>query len=161
MPRRSVWWAILVGGSIAGTLDITYAIVVWALRARAPAVRVLQSVASGLLGASAFKGGLPVAALGLFLHFCIAFSWAAAFCFAGRRVAWLTRHVVVSGLLYGAVIFSVMNFIVLPLSAVPRKSPPHLSVAMATELVAHMFFIGLPIALTARQALKSAVSGLR
>lgn len=141
-----------MGGSVAGTLDITYAIVVWAVRAQVPATRVLQSVASGLLGASAFKGGLPVAALGLFLHFCIAFSWAAAFCFASRRITWLTRHAVVAGLGYGAVIFTVMNFVVLPLSAIPRKSPPHLSVAMATELVAHMVLIGLPIALAARRA---------
>ncbi len=46
----------------------------------------------------------------------------------------------------------VMTFVVVPLSAVPRKSPPHLSVAMATEMVAHLFFVGLPISLAARQA---------
>ncbi|MEO7167842.1 MAG: hypothetical protein ABI787_09650, partial [Spartobacteria bacterium] len=71
MRLLSPFRAILIGGAIAGILDITYAIGFSAWRGVAP-LRLLQSVASGLLGAPAFEGGLPTAALGLFLHFCIA-----------------------------------------------------------------------------------------
>lgn len=84
MRRHTAAFAILVGGSIAGALDITYAIVFSGIRG-VPAIRLLQSVASGLLGSAAFEGGVPAAALGLFLHFIIAFSAAAVFYVASRR----------------------------------------------------------------------------
>ncbi len=149
--RNSSIFAILVGGSIAGACDITYAIVFSGFRGL-PARRVLQSVASGLLGAEAFKGGLPTAALGLFLHFFIALSAAAIFYVASRRVHFLIRQAVISGVLYGLLIFAVMNLVVLPLSAFPRKVtfPP---LVLATGLLVHMFLIGLPISLAARRAL--------
>lgn len=150
MRRIPAAFAILLGGSIAGALDITYAIVFWSWRG-VPALRVLQSVASGLLGAPAFKGGLPTAALGLFLHFFIAFSAAAIFYLASRRLPFLTRRAFISGVLYGIIIYAVMNLVVLPLSAFPRKVtfPP---LVLATGLCVHMFFIGLPISLAARSA---------
>jgi hypothetical protein len=78
VPKLSAPSAILIGGAIAGACDITYAITFWAFRS-VSAMRVLQSVASGLLGAPAFKGGLATAALGLVLHFFIAFAAATIF----------------------------------------------------------------------------------
>jgi hypothetical protein len=148
--RNPAVFAILVGGFIAGVLDITYAIVFSGFRG-VSAVRVLQSVASGLLGSAASEGGLSTAVLGLFLHFFIAFSIAAIFYAASRRLPFLTRQAVLSGLLYGIVVYGVMNLVVLPLSAYPRKitfTPLYLTI----NLVAHMFFIGLPIALATRRA---------
>ncbi len=114
-------------------------------------MRLLQSVASGLLGAPAFNGGLPTAALGLFLHFCIAFAWAAIFYIASRSVPFLIRQAVISGIVYGLLIYAIMNLVVLPVSAFPRKVtfPP---LVLATGLFVHMFFIGLPIALAVRCA---------
>lgn len=149
MRRYPAVFAILVGGSIAGALDITYAIVFSGFRG-VSAIRVLQSVASGLLGAPAFKGGLPMAALGLLLHFCVAFSAAAIFYLASRWIHFLTRRAVISGILYGIAIYAVMNLVVLPLSAFPRKVtfPP---LVLATGLFVHMFFIGLPISLAVRK----------
>jgi uncharacterized membrane protein YagU involved in acid resistance len=150
MRRNPALFAILVGGAIAGALDITYAIVFSAYRGVAP-MRVLQSVASGLLGRAAFDGGVPVAALGLCLHFLIAFTIAAIFYLASRRLPFLTRRPVVSGILYGIGVYAVMNLVVLPLSAYPpRKSFP--LIVIVTGLLVHMFFIGLPIALATRKA---------
>src|SRR5450432_2197772 len=100
MRRLSALHAILIGGAIAGTLDITYAIGFSALRG-VPPIRILQSVASGLLGAPAFNGGLPTAALGLALHFFIALSAAAIFYLASRKIPALIRHPVIGGLFYG------------------------------------------------------------
>ncbi len=121
MRRLSPLSAILIGGAIAGALDITYAIGFSAMRGVAPS-RILQSVASGLLGAPAFEGGVATAALGLVLHFCIAFLWAAIFYLASRAITFLTRHPVVSGLFYGVLIYAAMNLVVLPLSAFRAKS---------------------------------------
>ena len=148
--RRGGLFCIVVGGLIAGAIDITYAIGFSAYRGVAP-TRLLQSVASGLLGSAAFDGGVPIAALGLFIHFCIAFLVAAIFYIASRRLDWLTRQAVIAGLLYGIVVYAVMNLIVLPLSATPpRRSFP--LVVLATGLAVHMFGIGLPIALVVRKA---------
>ncbi len=73
-------------------------------------------------GRRPLDGGLPTAALGLALHFCIALSAAAIFYLASRKIPALTRHPVVAGLFYGFLIYAVMNLVVLPLSAYPQKS---------------------------------------
>ncbi len=151
MRRISGFSAILIGGAIAGACDITYAITFWAFRG-VSATRVLQSVASGLLGAPAIKGGLATAALGLVLHFFIAFSAATIFYLAARAIPILTRRAFLFGILYGLAIYAVMNLVVLPLSAFPRKVTFPL-LATTTGLAVHMFLIGLPIALAVRRSL--------
>ncbi len=142
--------AILVGGGIAGICDISYACGFWALRGAAPS-RVLQSVASGLLGASAFDGGAATAALGLALHFLIALLFAAAFVLASERIEILARREILCGAIYGFLIFWLMNLVVLPLSAFPRKVS-FAPAATISGLLVHTFLVGVPIALAARRA---------
>ena len=149
MRRLPPFSAILIGGTIAGALDITYAIGFSAMHG-VPPMRILQSVASGLLGKPAFEGGVPIAILGLALHFFIAFSWAAIFYLASRVIPALTRHAVIAGVFYGFLIYAVMNLVVLPLSAYPRKVTFPLLV-LVTGLLVHMFCIGLPISLAVRR----------
>ena len=67
--RLSPGKAILVGGLIAGALDITYAFILWWLRAQVTPMQILQSVATGLLGKASYDGGAGTAILGAFLHF--------------------------------------------------------------------------------------------
>ncbi len=134
--------AILCGGLIAGTLDITYACVRGILRGTT-AMRILQSVASGLLGRPAFDGGWEIAALGLALHFVIALSAATTYYLASRRLALMVNRPVLSGLLFGALVYLFMSRVVVPLSAAPFRIPLTL-----LDLAVHMFFIGLPIALS-------------
>ena len=150
MRRNAALFAILVGGGIAGALDITYAIVFSGFRG-VPAARVLQSVASGLLGAASYRGGTPTAALGLFLHFVIALLWATTFYLASLRLTFLVRHPIVAGIVYGIVVYAVMNLVVLPVSAFPGR-PSTVPVVVITGLVVHMFLIGVPIALATRRA---------
>jgi hypothetical protein len=129
-------------------LDITAAFVLYGLRGSTP-LRILQSIAAGLLGAAAFKGGLPTAALGLLLHFFIATTAAAVYYAASRRLDVLLRRPVVSGVLYGVVVYVVMNYVVVPLSAIGRR--PVLSPLAAVIVVVHMVCVGLPIALVVRR----------
>lgn len=143
--------AILWGGLIAGALDITYAIVFSYLRSNvAPAV-ILQSVASGLLGANSYQGGFATAALGLFLHFLIAYIWAALYYFASLKLDVLARVPYVCGVVYGVLIYVVMNYVVIPLSAVPPRTGPRPTLVLVTGLLIHMLGIGLPIALATRR----------
>jgi uncharacterized membrane protein YagU involved in acid resistance len=144
--NTKAYQVIFLGGLIAGTLDITGACVVSWLRAGVSPVRVFQSVASGLLGPAASTGGAKTAALGLALHFFIATVATTVFYFASRKLRLMTARPITTGLLYGVAVYLFMNFIVLPLSAVPRRGPPPLSGRIIGLLVI-IFCIGLPISL--------------
>ncbi|MEP7069326.1 MAG: hypothetical protein ABI789_08800 [Usitatibacter sp.] len=147
--------AIVLGGFIAGTLDILYAIT--RLFGRSPEW-VLQSVASGLQGSAAFDGGAASAALGLASHFSIAIAAAAVYYAASVRVDFLTSHAVIAGAIFGMLVYLFMNFVVIPLSAFPFK----LSYPLRTVLegfASHAVFVGIPIALSIRAAARTANGG--
>ena len=146
-PRASR--AILWGGLLAGVGDITFAFVVNGLRGVGP-VRVLQSVAGGLLGPAAREGGYATAALGGVLHFLIAFTAAAVYWLASRRLRVLVRRPAVCGLLYGLAVYLFMYFVVVPLSAAYFKPSRELS-SILLNASGHMLLVGLPIALAARR----------
>jgi len=135
---------IFWGGAIAGACDITYAIGSNMQRGGAWD-RTLQSVASGWMGRAAFSGGMTTAALGLVSHFLIAFIWAALFYAASRAVKPLGERPFIFGPLYGALVYVMMNTVVVPLSAAPFTLP-----LRWTGLFVHMFLVGLPIAVAVR-----------
>ncbi len=141
---------ILLGGLIAGTLDLTAACLTSWLRAGVSPVRVMQSVASGLLGTAAYANGAKSAVMGVALHFFIATAWTAVFYFGSRTLRFLTENAIVAGLLYGVAVYLFMNFVVIPLSAVPPRAAPPLSGRIIGLLVI-MFCVGLPIALIVRR----------
>lgn len=148
--RRPFVFATLVGGAIGGSLDLTYAIVFSALRGTPP-MRLLQSVATGLLGPAAYDGGTSTAVLGFLLHFFMAMLMAAAFYLASRHWTWLIRRPVIAAVLYGAFLYPFMQFVVLPLSAYPHAFVFRPGF-FALNLLVHMFLMGLPIALATRRA---------
>ncbi|MCC6589807.1 MAG: hypothetical protein IT168_24145 [Bryobacterales bacterium] len=123
MTTTPKWRLVLIGGVVAGAIDMAYAIAFWAIKANLPATRILQSVAAGLLGESSFKGGWRTAILGLLLHVFIAISMAFAYYEAAKRLPALHSHPVVFGALYGGALYFFMNWIVIPLSATSRGSP--------------------------------------
>jgi hypothetical protein len=137
---------ILWGGLTAGALDLTAAFVTWGVKGVSP-IRIAQSIASGLLGRAAYEGRLGTAALGIALHFFIAFSATIVFYAASRKLAFLTQHPVRWGFLYGITVYMVMYWIVIPLSAIPKSQrPPSLS-GTVIAILTHMFCVGLPISL--------------
>ena len=148
MPQPSTssnaFLAIFRGGLVCGILDITQAIVAWHFQTGARPIRIWQSVAVGLLGPKAFQGGMKTALLGGVLHFFIAFSWAIIYYLASRRLAFMIEKPILSGLLFGELVWLVMNFVVIPLSATHR--PPWRAAAIITGPIGHLFLVGLPIA---------------
>lgn len=149
--------AILWGGLVAGVLDITDAFVVYAFRDVSP-VRILQSIASGLLGPSAYSGGGPTAALGLLLHFVIAFGAATAYTLASLRIPALLRHPVRHGLAFGVGVYVFMNYVVLPLSAFRKGSGPFSLPLFVNGVLAVVLLVGLPIALLASRFMRTGPS---
>jgi len=149
LEKPKAYRAIFWGGLIAGTLDILAAFVSSGLRGGTP-TRVLQAIASGLLGADSFQGGFTTAALGLVLHFFIATTATAVYYAASRKLKVLIDQAIVCGLAYGIPVYLVMNLVVLPLSAVTFKTS-HTFSAVATSVLILMFCVGLPIALVVRR----------
>ena len=148
-PRVS---AVLLGGTIAGALDLVFALSFAAYNGVVP-IRLLQTVASGLLGA--FAGGVPVAVLGLVLHFGLSFLWASIFLGFALLAPALIRHPFSAGMAFGVVVFVGMRFVVLPLSAFPY-SVTFKPLAATSDLLSHMLLFGLPIGLVLQKALAGA-----
>jgi hypothetical protein len=135
--------AIAWAGALCGTLDITAAIVVYG-RFGARPMPLLQGIAAGLLGPSAYQGGWPTALLGLFLHFVIAFGAATVYFLASRKLHLLINQWFVCGILYGMAVYFFMQKIVLPLSLATRHRFSW--EMMWIGVVIHIFCVGLPIA---------------
>jgi hypothetical protein len=135
---------IVIAGALVGVLDIAAAFVYRGLYG-VPPLRVLQGIASGILGPAAFRGGWQSGALGLALHFLIACIVAAVYYGASRVLPVLIRRPMPCGLAYGVAVYVVMNAVVLPLSRVNFRTPPWSFVAVM--IVIHMLFVGLPAAL--------------
>jgi len=141
--KTSPWLAIGVGGVSVGVLDLTQACILFG--ARIPLV-----IAGGLLGPPAIQGGAGIYALGVFLHFFIAFSFAAFYYAVSRKLRFMTEHPLVCGLIYGAGVEEVMRLVVLPLCALHARGPYELN-DLIQGLLVHMVIVGLPIAYSVRR----------
>jgi uncharacterized membrane protein YagU involved in acid resistance len=139
--------AIVSAGLTAGVFDFTIA----CLESGLPPLTIGKAVARGWFGKAAMQGGLDVALIGMASHFAIMLAFAAAFVLASLREPALRRWFFLAGPLYGAVIFDVMRFIVLPLSAAgySMPKPPILYV----EFAGHVVLVGFVIAAWARALL--------
>jgi hypothetical protein len=133
---------IIVGGTVAGLLDMTSAYITFG--------RYMPlGIAGGLIGAAARHPAAGPYVLGLFLHYLIAFSAAAVYCIASRKLGFLRDHFFVCGLFYGIGFFLFMQLVVLPLSAYHAMGP-YTYRGLVQGILAHMFLIGLPISTSLR-----------
>jgi len=135
---------------LAGSLDITAALVESGLEGKSP-VHLFQAIAGGLLGMSSFRGGLATAALGVCFHFLIAITASAVFYLASRKLKFLVKHPIPSGLLYGVAVYVFMYYFVLPISAyhIQIALPP--IAKLIRDVAVHMFMVGLPISMVVRK----------
>jgi uncharacterized membrane protein YagU involved in acid resistance len=144
----------LIGGLIAGTLDITYACIFSYFRRGVRPIAVLQSVAGGALGPQAARqGGFKTAALGLAFHFLIALTAAAVYYLASRVLRVMVTQPIICGLLYGLCVYLFMYGIVLRFSAIHSTTYPwsHPWPVLIGNVLIHTLGIGLPIALVTRK----------
>ena len=142
--------ALLYGTLAVSVLDLLDAFVFFWLRSGVRPVRILQSIAAGLLGRASFSGGWQAAALGFVLHFFIAFVVVLVYLMASRILPILKRHSIACGLAYGVLVYLVMNLVVVPLSAAGGGARP--GAVILNGVLIHMFGVGLPAALAARAA---------
>jgi hypothetical protein len=149
---------ILYAGALVGVLDITAACIQVYIASGMMPIRLLQGVAGGLLGRGSYNGGFATAALGLVMHFMMALTVATIFYALSRRFS-LPKNllgVVAVGLLYGAAVFAVNNFATAQFLSWVRSLYLHTPILFKppmgwSQLVIHLFCVGLPIALVMRQ----------
>ena len=145
----------LAAGATVGVLDglaawLLYVVVLQ----RTSAERLFQGIARAAIGDGAFAGGGATAALGLLLHFTVAFGWATAYALLYRRWSGLRRFTrstggaLVAGAALGAVVWFAMTLVVLP--ATHARPTPVRSGAFLTMLAIHMAVVGSPITLLVR-----------
>lgn len=142
--RRS-FKPILSAWLVAGTLDITVASIYYPLAYGLKLTALYQGIASGVLGPTAFSGGVGTALLGLALHYLITLIWTCFFYFVFPFVRKVLRNPFVNAGLYGVFVSCAMTFVVLPLSNVPHSGQPLNILHFAIDTVILIFTIGTPV----------------
>lgn len=126
----------LLGGFIAGTIDIGSAA---AINSASPVV-ICRAIAVGVLGLRSFQEGANSALLGLFLQWGMAMIIALLYLGATALIPVLRARWPAGGMIGGIVTFLVMDYVVLPLSAVGHA--PRFTLRRGAEnLVAIILFV--------------------
>ena len=86
------------------------------------------------------------------IHYVIATAWTAVFVLASRRYPVLIRRPLLCGLAYGALVYAIMNFAVLPLTRVPHATAAMALSSRISGVLALLVCIGLTVALLTRRA---------
>ena len=147
---------IPVGGVLVGIFDLLFAFTFYGLILKAPALRIFQSVAAGILGRpAAIEGGLRTFFLGILLHFVVATCIATVYYVISRILPLTLRYAVPSGLIYGMIAYLGMNYVVVPLSAIGPRTTSKRAWIFAVEIIGHALLVGLPLALLARRSAKT------
>ncbi len=144
---------ILLGGFFAGLADWIYPTVKFVMDGK-PWTQPWKGVAFGLVGPAARDGGLGMVALGTALHFFIAMAGAAIFYWVVRQAKWLPRNWLLLAVIYGIGILLVMNYVILPLSAIGRGIYPLNELHI--HAFVHILLHGLPVGYCVARGLKQA-----
>jgi hypothetical protein len=159
--HTTLWRPILIAAFIAGALDLIYASIHIGSYYQMEPMQIFQSIARGVLGPAAMKGGWVSASLGIALEFMLTLIMAAVYIIPATHITDLRKYWWLLGPCYGVVVMVVMYTVVLPLSAAhgsgalpdgPRgadgKTTDH-QMLYGTILV-HMFIVGLVTSACAR-----------
>ena len=137
---------IFLSGLIAGTLDMLAAITVYAfILQKTTAIKILQSIASGLFKKDAYSGGSQMALYGLLLHYFIALTFAWFYFTIYPYFTFIKKNTLVAGILYGIFVWIIMNLVVLP-TVFPVLPEKHLDFPLILSILILICCIGIPIA---------------
>ncbi len=140
--------------AIAGTLDLVANFILWGAWKQVPPIRICQSIASGIYGKAAFDGGYVTAAVGVVAHFVIMLIMAIGYYVIVSLSKWARAHWGITAVVYGLVLWAVMNYAVVPMSAAARPYPWPIvwDVKLAFNLFCHIGLVGFVFALVFRRS---------
>ena len=110
-------------------------------------------IAAVVLGQSAYTNPAAVP-LGILLHFCVAIGWALGYVYLARSQPQLVSRPWISGAAYGLVVYVFMEIILITAGLYHRVAPG----VLFAQLVAHVVFYGIPVAVIASRMLRSVVA---
>jgi len=118
--QNSIFITIILTALLAGTLDIAAAMLNFYLPTGKNPVIVLQFIASGVFGKTAFAGDPMMPWYGTIFHYCIAATWTVTYFFIYPKIKILSKNWFLSGSSYAVIVWLIMTQAVLPLSNVPQ-----------------------------------------
>jgi hypothetical protein len=144
---------LLFAGLVTGVIDGLFSSVLAAFFYGSTATRLWQGVASTLVGPAAFEGGTRTAAIGVLMHFGVAFGWSAVFLVLASSSAWL-RDTIASpaGAITVAAVYGPLIWIAMSMAIVPMLThrPPAINGRWWIQFFGHIAFVALPIVVTVR-----------
>ena len=155
MALRDQLKAGLVAGIAAGIL-IDVFLFATQLAAGTPVEKLAENfvfIAAVLLGPGAYTNPIAVP-LGIVLHFCVAIGWALGYVYLVRSQPQLVARPWISGASYGLVVYVFMEIILITAGQYHRVAPG----LLMTQLVAHIAFYGIPVAVIASRMLRGIVA---
>jgi hypothetical protein len=148
-PPRDDLSRLLRAGLLTGVVDGLFSSVLSVFFYGSTVTLLFQRVASTLLGRGALEGGVAAAAVGVLMHFGVAFAWSAVFLLLLKRSRWI-RDLLSSpygfvkvASVYGPLVWTVMSLLVIP--ALTRQ-PPSITARWWVQFIGHFPFVGMPIA---------------
>jgi len=145
MKEPSAFKTVLTAGLLAGTLDLTAAIV---FLAKMKAVPVLKYIASGAFGKAAYTDDPKMVSFGIIFHYLIALTIATIYFLIYPRLSFLKYNTILSAIIIGTCSWAFMNLVVVPMSQI-GPSPFNLESAIKNAVIL-MVCIGLPISILTR-----------
>ena len=141
---------VLLTGLLVGTTDIIAAYISTWIRSGSFPSKLLQYIAGGLLGLdTSMAGGWPVGLLGLGIHYFIAMTWTVFYFVAAPKIRLTSFNPYVVGFFYAVFVASMMNYVVLPLTALPKSPPSFHLVPSLIGWTTLSIVLGMPIAVSA------------
>ncbi|MEO5685408.1 MAG: hypothetical protein ABIQ88_22365 [Chitinophagaceae bacterium] len=143
--HKNAFTTILTAWLLAGTLDISSALALFSIRTGKNPLLVFNYIASAVFGKPAYTAGTPMVVAGLLLHYLIALIFTVLLFLLYPRIHKMITNKFIIGILYGVLVWMIMNLLVVPLTRIP---PFSISFAKAAEnIVILILAIGLPVLL--------------
>jgi hypothetical protein len=145
---KDAWSRVARAGILTGVIDGLFSSVLSVVFYHSTMQHLFQGVASTLFGKEAFYGDYLTFAIGVIMHFGVAFGWSVVFLLIVKRVKWIHRllnspyGVVKVASLYGPFIWMVMSLAVIPILL---HRPPVINIRWLVQLIGHIPFVGIPI----------------
>lgn len=143
--------AVVVVGLGVAAADMAVAMGYFFFKAGVPPLIIVKGIAGGWVGREAARaGGSEMVLLGAVSHTLIAIAMVALYWMVARGWSLLVARPAACGLLYGAITWAAMKFVVVPLSALGAGGGGTDLLWQALHFSSHLFIVGLPSAYVAR-----------
>jgi hypothetical protein len=131
-----------IAGIAGGIVIEFYLYFTTILPAHRSVLTALQWIAAAAVGKSVAYSSPAYAWVGIFVHFGVSIGWAGGYAYFAQRQDFVNQRWLVSGIVYGIVVYLFMVVLQIGAGVYPMPSPAD----VANALIAHTLFFGAPVA---------------